>query len=124
EWRKADPRQKDDFGALWTLGSICSLTRGGASAITLYQTVGNQGIMSAEGQTYPLYKILQGFSPYQGRSVKVLESGDPLAVNGILLGGKILAIANLTDTEQDVRFHNKTYRLAPKETKMEPLDRT
>lgn len=122
EWRKADPRQKEDFGALWTFGSICSLARGGASAITLYQTVGNQGILSPEGQPYPLYKILKGFSPYQRRSVKVLESADPLAVNGILLGGKILAIANLTDSEQAVRFNNKSYTLAPRETKMESLD--
>ncbi len=52
---KSDPRQLTDFAAHWTKKSIIQLASAGAYAATLYQTVGKQGIMSIDGDPYPVY---------------------------------------------------------------------
>ena len=124
ESRKADPRQKEQFAAVWTFGSLCSLSRGGAAAITLYQTLGNQGIMSGEDGPYPVYHVIKRFSEYQGKEVGILESSDPLSVLGILLGGKIMGLANLTQEEKTVRLHSTEFTLEPREIKFEVLNRS
>ncbi|MEX2234962.1 MAG: hypothetical protein WD824_22560 [Cyclobacteriaceae bacterium] len=123
ESKKADPRQKEEFAAAWTFGSLCNLTKGEASAITFFQTIGNQGILSSEGAPYPVYHTLKGFSPYQGKSVSILESSDPLAAQGILLDGKLMGLVNLTQEEKAVRFDNSEYRLGAHEIWFEALHR-
>jgi hypothetical protein len=123
ESKKADPRQKEDFGAAWTFGSICSLAKGEASAVTFFQTIGNQGILSQNDEPFPVYYTLKSFSPYQGKSVSVLESNDPLAAQGILLDGKVLGLVNLTHEEKAVRFDNSEYGLGPMEIRFEALHR-
>ena len=123
EAKKADPRQKEEFAAAWAFGSICSLAKGEASAITFFQTIGNQGILSQKGEPYPVYHLLKSFSAYQGKSVSVLDSSDPLAAQGVLLDGKVLGLANLTQEEKAVRFDNLDYRLGPQEIRFEALHR-
>ena len=123
EAKKADPRQKEILGALWTFGSIVSLAKGKASAVTFYQTAGNQGIVSTGGRPYPLYETLKGFSAYQGMEVSILESSDPHGVTGILVGRKMLAMANIARDEKTVRWNDREFRLQPGETKFEQLNR-
>jgi hypothetical protein len=120
--RKADPRQKEEFTALWTFGSICSLTRGGAHSITFFQTVGNQGILSAAGDSYPVYHCLELFAPYQGKQVDIVESSDPLSVQAILIDGHILALANLSQEKRKVRFNDLDYEVAAGEMRLKKLD--
>lgn len=120
--KKADPRQKEVFAALWTFGSICSLTRGGAQAITFFQTAGNQGIVSGEGDPYPVYQCLELFAPYQGKQADIIESSDPLSIQAILIDRQILAIANLSQEKRKVRFNNLEYLIAAGEIKLETLD--
>jgi hypothetical protein len=122
ESAKADPRQKEVFAALWTFGSLCSLAKGGASSVTYYQTIGHQGVLSATGEPYPVYHVLRSFAPFQGRPVKVLDSNDPLSVQGIVLGNTTLGLVNLTLTEQVVRFAGAEYRMLPREVKFESLN--
>src|SRR5687768_5789627 len=101
---KADPRQKQNLAALSTFGAVLSLASGGASAITLFQTVGNQGIISAEGQPYPVYDVLRNFARFQGKPVTMLRSSTPLDIIAVLLDGRTIAIANLSHEETIVDF--------------------
>lgn len=123
EWRKADPRQKEEFAGLWTFGCLRSLSKGGAQAVTLFQTTGSQGILSGNGEAYPVYNMLKTLAPYQGKSVQVLESSDSHSVQGMLLDGKVLAMANFTGEAQHVKKQNRDYLLDPLEIKFEPLNR-
>lgn len=124
ESAKADPRQKKPFAALWIFGSLCSLSKGGAAAVTCCQTAGDQGILSGEGEPYPVYDVLKSLSPWQGRQVEVLESSDPLAVQAMALDGKFLALANLTQQEQMVRHDETEFALRPLEIMFRPLHRS
>lgn len=123
ETLKADPRQKEAFAAIWTFGSLCSLARGGASAVTYYQTIGNQGLMSADGISYPVYETIKSFAPYQGKSVSLLESSDPLAAQAIVLDQKLLGMINLTRAPRTVRFQDDEYELPSFGMRFLPLNR-
>ena len=59
---KYDPRQLTTFASDWTDPSITQLVSAGACSITLYQTVGRQGVMSVDGDPYPVYKVLKKLS--------------------------------------------------------------
>ena len=120
---KADPRQKETFAAGWTFGSLRNLSKGGAQAVTLFQTIGNQGILSAQEAPYPVYDTLKGLAPYQGKSVKILESSDPHAVQAMMLENKILVMVNYTSTPQTVKLGDTQSHLNPSEIKFETLDR-
>jgi D-apionolactonase len=120
---KADPRQKKPFTAAWTFGSMCSLSKGGAESVTLFQTSGNQGILSEHGDPYPVFQVLKSLSPYQGKSVKILSSSNPHSVQGILLDGKVLALANFTPDLQSAKMGNRDYELQPLQVRFEALDR-
>jgi D-apionolactonase len=122
EGKKADPRQKDTIAALFTFGCICRLTRGGAAAVTFFQTVGEQGIISALGEPYPVYDVLKKLAAYQGRKATILESSDPLAIEGILIDQKMLALANYSHDEKLARFQANEVVLRPQEIKMVQLN--
>ncbi len=122
EEAKADPRMKEPFAALWTFASICSAAKGGASAITFFQTTGNQGILSLHDEPYPVYGVLKNLSPYQDKAVTVLESRDTM-VTGMLLDGKLLAMCNLSHDGKRVRWNESVFELEPGQIRFEPLDR-
>lgn len=123
EDKKADPRQRESLCATWAAGCICSLTRAGASAVTFFQTVGRQGVLSAHGDPYPVYDVLKMFAPYQGRTVTILASGDGLAIDGLLIEDKILALVNYTNGERAVRWNGQEFELKAREVKLIPLHR-
>lgn len=120
---KADPRQKEPFTAVWTFGSMCSLSKGGAEAVTLFQTSGNQGILSERGGPYPVFQMLKSLSPYQGKPVKILRSSNPHSIQAMLLDGKVLALANFTPDLQSAKMGNREYALEPLQIRFEALDR-
>jgi hypothetical protein len=123
ETLKADPRQKETLAAIWTFGSLCSLARGRAAAVTYYQTMGNQGLISTEGTPYPVYETIKSFAPYQGKPVSLLQSSDPLAAQAIILDQKVLGMTNLTTAPRAVRFQNNEYELPPFGIRFFPLNR-
>lgn len=123
ESQKADPRQQHAFAAVWTFAGICSLVKGNAAACTLFQTIGNQGIIAADGNPYPVYAVIKAFSPFQQKRVDVLESSDPHAVQGIVLDGQVLGLANLTQEERMVRWNGTDFALQPWEARFQRLDR-
>lgn len=121
---KADPRQKGTFAVAWTFGSICALARGGASAVTFFQTAGNQGIMSGDGETYPVYDVFKRFSPYQGKAVAILDSSDPLAIEGLVIDDKVIALVNYSQEERTADWQGQYFVLQPREVKFIQLNST
>jgi hypothetical protein len=67
-----DFRQMSLFGAVWTLGSIASLSGAGATAVTYYETMGWRGVMetdtrsasfpSTNGMVFPMYHVFADLS--------------------------------------------------------------
>jgi hypothetical protein len=121
ESKKADPRQKESLAAQWTFASICSLAKGGADAVTFFQTIGNQGIMTADGNPYPVYHTLKSFAEYQGKPLTVLESSDALRVQGVILNNKVLGLMNLTGDPAEVRMSDKVFMLGANEMNFQRL---
>jgi D-apionolactonase len=117
---EVDPRQMSLFGAGWTLGSLKSLSEGGARSLTFYETTGWRGIMetsagsplqdrfaSIPGAVFPLYHVLADFQEYQRGDIIRVVSSDPLKVEGLALrkGGRwALLVANLTREESQVEL--------------------
>lgn len=116
---RVEPRQKLTLGALWTFGALCSLAKGGAASVTLYQTVGNQGIMGVDGIPFPLYEAIRLFAPYQGKPVEFLQSSDPLAVTAVVVDNKMLMLANHSGKEIQVSWNDAVLKLAPGEIRTE-----
>ena len=83
--QKADPRQPSLWAAGWTLGSIKYLAEAGAKSITYFQTAGHQGIMSADGQQYPLGLLLSAVQDFRGGQVVRTETSQPLTCSTLLL---------------------------------------
>lgn len=123
EEKKADPRQCEVFCAVWTFGAIIGLARGGAEAVTFFQTAGNQGILSREGTPYPVYEVLRQFAPYQRKSVTVIDSSNPLAVEGMIIDDKVLAVVNYATRETTVQWNDQQFELRPQEMRFVPLNR-
>lgn len=117
ERHKADPRQREVFAAVWTFGAICALARGGASSVTFFQTAGNQGIMSAAGERYPVYEVLKQFAPYQGKALSILESSDPFIMEGVVLDGKWLGVVNYSQDARTAEWEGQYVAVGPREVK-------
>jgi hypothetical protein len=122
ESSKADPRQKTAFAGIWTFGTLCSLTMANAEAVTYFQTIGNQGVLSTDGVPYPVYHTLKTVAQWQGKPARVIASSDPLRVQGILFDDKVLGMVNLTENDQDIRYHDFKTQLGPGEIKFEKLN--
>lgn len=120
---KADPRQKEIFAAIWTFGSMCQLTKAGASSVTYFQTIGNQGIITDQGDCYPVYEVLKEFAAFQGKPVQVLDSSDPFKIQAIQFDTNLLGLVNLTDLAIEVRLDNKRMDIGPHEISFQPLHR-
>lgn len=60
--QKADPRQKTAFGAEWAINSLHNLKTAGVTSVTLFQTIGNQGLISNKEAMYPIYTTLLKYS--------------------------------------------------------------
>ena len=123
EEMKADPRQALELCAVWTAGSIIGLTRGGAKAITFFQTAGKQGIVSVDGHPYPVYDVLKQFAPFQGKTASILDSSDPLSVEAMLLDDKVLVLVNNSTEAHRARWDNEDFELAPHEIRFLSLNR-
>ena len=118
---KADPRQQTQFAAAFTLGSIKRLSFAEANSVTSYQTVGNQGIISASGKKYPVYDVLKEITE-AGSHVIHTESSNPLICDALLVfNGQSykLILVNFTGAQQRVVFKEQEYLLGPYEIKVE-----
>ncbi len=115
---QVDARQMSLFGAGWTLGSLKHLLQSGAASLTYYETTGWRGVMetaqgsplperfrSFPGGVFPLYHVLADVGEFVGGQAIVLESSDPLHVEGLALrkdGCLRILLANLAHQPEDV----------------------
>jgi hypothetical protein len=114
-----DPRQQSLFAAGWTVGSLKYLGENGADAVTYYETHGDNGIMSMDGdRVFPIWFVLHAVygDPWSWRGIVPSSSSDPRAVECMALvdaSGRHwrALIANLTRTTQSVRGVSGSVRL-------------
>jgi hypothetical protein len=101
-----DPRQKTDFGAAWTLGSIKFLAEAGAYSATYYQATGPFGLMDGP-ELFPLYHVLEDIGEFAGGEVLATETTEPhwLAALTLRKGDRLrVLVANLFWQPQSVRI--------------------
>lgn len=123
EEQRADPRQTEKFCGVFTLGSIKALSMSGCASVTYYQTAGNQGIISAEGKTFPVFesmkKVLNGSSKIQN-----VTSSAALDVDAMILfnsNQRELIIWNYTEETKRVTFNNKSFTIPAMEVVVSQL---
>jgi hypothetical protein len=99
-YRRDDPRQKTVLAAVWYFAALTYAIYGGATHVTLCETVGPRGIIGTEGETYPLYHLLHGFAEAAQGAVCKTRVSDTLAIAALafdtLTGGQRVLAANLT----------------------------
>jgi hypothetical protein len=101
-----DPRQRDDFGAAWTLGSIKFLAEAGADSVTYYQATGPFGLMDEE-ELFPLYHVLADVGEFAGGDVLATDTTEPrwLAALTLRKDDRLrVLVANLFWHDQPVRL--------------------
>ncbi|HLN73115.1 MAG TPA: hypothetical protein VK205_07450 [Prolixibacteraceae bacterium] len=113
-----DIRQRTNFAALWTLGSLKYLSQAGAQLITYYETVGWKGWIQGEqlpseqtlfqaqaNEIFPVYTVLKKLSGYTHMVHSV--SSHPLIFDGLMLTSneKMKCILfNFTDEDIEIRL--------------------
>lgn len=121
---KADPRQTSAFAAAFTAGSIKSIAEARAQSVTLYQTIGKQGIIDHTGKPYPVFDVLRQILADKDAKVLISASNRPLDADALLLytseGLKGLFVNHRAATTK-VSFYEKTIELAPHEIRFEKL---
>ena len=121
---RTDRRQKVQFGSLFTIGSIKAMSEAQVDAITLFQTVGNQGILSIEGNPYPMYTLLQEIldKPYYLLGTK---SSSPFKAEALFLEwqqDKKLILINYTNENQTLHVNNIVVELFPWEVSIKNMN--
>jgi hypothetical protein len=122
--QKADHRQSTAFAAAFTLGSIKTLTQANANSVTLYQTAGNQGLVSSTGERFPVYEVMRKVLTAGTTQVVHTNSSKPLYCDALLFKkahGFSLVLSNYTPSPQRVIFRKEEYNLKPYETRIENI---
>lgn len=97
----ADPRQSSLLAAGWTLGTLAALFGAGAAAVTLYETLGPRGLMTADDEplAHPLLHVLTDVAELAGGRVLEWEEAPSEPVVGLAVereGRRHVLLANLS----------------------------
>jgi D-apionolactonase len=114
--RKPDPRQKTDLAALWTLGALRATSEGKVSSITLFETFGDSGIVSPDGEPFPVYFMLERVLRFRNHEIVILTNSEPLLIDAMLFtddSSTTLMIANYTDDLQTVKYGRNEFQVPP-----------
>ena len=126
--QKADSRQPSLWAAGWTLGSLKYLAEAGVEAVTYYQTAGQQGVVSAQGEPYPIALALADALRFRGGQVIRTLTSLPLTCSTLLLvadNRRCWFIANHTDQPIVVQLPESVqegYRITPVPAQRQPLE--
>lgn len=135
---QVDNRQKTEFCAGWTVGSVKYLSEAGAESLTYYETVGRRGLLMPENyanneehfsagknEVFPVYPIFKNILEFAGGNVLKSTSNKPLKFDGLVLNkgnSYRMFLANFQDMEIEVeaapspkvgQFKNGIYKLKP-----------
>ncbi len=110
-----DERQQTQFCALWTLGSLKALASSKAEAVTYFQAVGPNGIVSAEGESFPVYDVFKMLADENFSFFFETVSSSPLKVDGLCHEDGHVLIWNYTNSNQNVFIEplNRALTLTP-----------
>ncbi len=104
-----DVRQKSLLGAVWTLGSIIQLAKGGAAGATFFEFAGSCGVMEQNGgRVFPLFHVLADVNEFSGGTMRILSCNAHHArecVFGCMLekdGKKRFLLANRTMDKKEI----------------------
>jgi len=114
-----DPRQREQFAAAWTLGSIAALAAARVESITYFETTGWRGVMertrgsplpkefpSRPGELFPVYAVLAGLAGF--RQVAVADAGEGYVALTLFAPGRSprAMIGNLQPEAKRVRVRS------------------
>jgi len=115
---RMDPRQRGLFAAAWSVGFVARFAKGGASAITLSEAVGDLGIaytktaypqpwFDENGGVYPAYHAIKGLAALRGQTLLDLVISKPREIQAIgteRADGVEIWVANLTNQTKSVQI--------------------
>ncbi|MFN3649306.1 MAG: hypothetical protein ACK47B_06960 [Armatimonadota bacterium] len=116
ELSPADPRLNQNFGAAWTLGSLCSLISYNPASITYHETHGAAGVigrrapesaLAEEHDVSPLYRMFAEVGELGGGEAQARLLGSPPWAAALLLRNgerRRGLVANLTGERLTVRL--------------------
>jgi hypothetical protein len=112
-----DPRQREDFAAAWTVGSIAALASVRVASATCFETTGWRGLMergsgsllpdkfpSRPGELFPVYRVFAALAGFRRMAVAKSPDGGVLAL--AVFGARRTSaalVANLGATARRVR---------------------
>lgn len=114
--RKNDDRQKTDLAGLWAFGVLRAAAEGHISSITLFETIGERGIVSREGSPFPVYQVLAKVLKFRNHEMILLKNSEPLLIDAMLFtnaSSTTLLLANYTDDLQTVRYGRNEFQVPP-----------
>lgn len=119
---QTDPRHATPFARAWTFGSVAALSYSGITSVTFFETLGAGGLVSGDGDIFPLTSVFRELAPFQGARLIATESEDEWRVAAIALDngtGQVAFLANLQNAPQNVRvrggWKDRILTLAPYE---------
>ena len=107
EGEAADPRQREMFGAVWSVMAVKHLSEAGAEAATFFELEGPKGLFSRNTGSqvpYPVYHVFRELSGWSEAGLLDVESGDSRRIDALALkkGSRfILILCNVTDESQE-----------------------
>ena len=113
-----DSRQREKFGAVWSLMAIKHLSQEGAVAATFFELEGPQGLFSKEAGShvrYPVYDAFQELSAWAEAELLEVESVDPRRIDGLALQKgtrSVLFLCNMTDETQEALVEGMTIEVS------------
>jgi hypothetical protein len=123
EEQRADPRQSENFCSVFTLGSIKALSFSACASVSYYQTAGKQGILSIDGNTFPVFEAMKNI--FNGASkIQNVENSSPLDVDAMIVlndNERKIIIWNYADEMKRVTFGYNTYSISSMEVVVNEL---
>lgn len=113
---KQDPRQASDLAALWTFGALRATAEASLTSVTLFEATGRNGVISNEGQPYPMLEMLQKVLRFKKHDMIVLKNNEPLLADAMLFSNDsstTLLLVNYTDDLQVVRYGRNEFQVPP-----------
>ena len=122
-----DPRHRGQLGAAWALAYYARLATAGIEAVMLGSTTGPFGMVHTEqawptpgfdreGMPYPICTTLQALSRLSGQTLRRVTVSNPVLIEAVAAegrSGRELILANLTDSDQQVRLGDRVETLTP-----------
>lgn len=125
---RVDPRQRTDFGAVWTLGSVLAFIKTGIQDLVYFQTLGEEGLLmpnrdskytdfeAKSNDIFPVYDIFKLFEAFKNGNIELLKSNTSTVFDGFIIKSKeksCLVIINYTPQPIEIQFSEKFYSLSP-----------